>query len=455
MKTRRARTWMTVWVVAVTVSAAAVESRAEEPVKVAPRAIHEITAGDTVYGTIRNRNEPHGIAVFLPRGAKFRATRKPTRGSFLSRLTGWVVPPGSYGPGGWRYVTAATVFAPGYTYIRTRMPGLNPVSIVAKAKQSGVHHLVHWGIQSAGSYRLRTRVTPARKVVVRGRPSEVDSPRDVFFGAYPGYDVSVKLTWRGGTAAIAEFTAPSGQEMTSAVPPKTRGKSIRLRGFTTTEAGDHRIALDLDENVKSWKVQVQLRGRPPEGSTIDARLTGGGSLGGWNDPSLLEFDEHCGIMRAVLRDTDGAPNALCFELQESGAFEVGLDTHRGARESETLDLPDDPSGWARTVVLPRHGEILVHTLTLDAAGRPFAFVAEIDSPLVGSGRVVVSDIVYESQEAAAPRTSWTEVRTFSATGESHSLTFRETRVTGGITLSWVRYNDPAGGVHDIPLLWRH
>lgn len=282
--------------------------------------------------------------------------------------------------------------------------------------------LAQAGNLSIGAYRLRVTLKPSKKFVMVGTADQANPPTSLLFGAYPGYEATVQIRWKGtGPVTLTSFTGPDGEVLTSQAAPKAKGRSFTQSGYVITALGDHGAAVDVPAGTTTWSVTVRLKGQLAKGGTQDVRVVG------TPQPDTIRFGRVAGAPAVAIVGERGGPNELALTATrlnfQSGArgvptgFAFDPTEHGSAAGfSSQLELGDLPtsyqiragSGLLADVVAVQYDQ------NLD--------VASYEVPLVrtprGSGSARLFGFTYD---AAGDTTGWIEERTYHATGNTHTL----------------------------------
>ncbi len=304
-----------------------------------------------------------------------------------------------------------------------------------------------------GAYRAKVSAIPSRRFTLRVKPNDTERPTEVDFAAFPGFEASVQVRWRGPEAVtLLSVTDPDGVELTASKPLRSGRAFLKQAGLTTTALGEYRVALDVPTTTVRWNVVVRLRGRLPRGTQRDVRVEGVprqptvrlgvlvttpavaivGERGGANDMALssARFDDGEG-------GVFGIPAAFGFDAAAHGRFPAVA----------TRDGPGDPPTAYR--LAGRNGLLAqIENVVYDAQG---VDILSYDAPLVrgprGAGSARLEAFTYDDDGNAV---GWTETRTFDGSGRVHVLVVsRVERFSNGALKAYrVRHIDPDGRERD-------
>lgn len=374
-----------------------------------------IVSGDTVLADVLVPGEIDEYVFLAPRGA-------------VAEIAFGKVPPGN-----WK--TALGLFD--FDYRSLTLSGTTPTvaSTPVPIATSGQMRLLFSSAgTSVGGYRFKFKLTPQRSFAATGTGTAAAAPLVV--GAAAGSELTVTLRWRGASpVTLTSLVGPSGP-LTSSKPPVVKGPSSIQAGFVTTAFGDQTASIDVPVGTKSWSLKVAVKPPAPVHGTVrDLRA------GGPEERPAVELRNTADTVVVVVRDEQGGPNDVVIQ---PGATVPGirlLDLRATGCGGAAIDGGDTPGSYRYVCANGFRAEL---RNVVRAGGRIVGFDAvELVSPL-GTGSSVLSDCVFD---AGGLPVSWTEVRTFDASGSVHRIEVSDVvRNAGGTVLAYSVVHTPRGGV---------
>lgn len=349
----------------------------------------DVESGDTILGDIRVPGAVDEYDFLAPRDA-----------TIVLDLRG--AP-----PAGWR--PAATLAADGIDLL-VPFQGIGPTTVRSGAlSTTGTWRLlVSSAGDTTGGYKLRLVVDPGRSFQASGAGDAQPGP--LAFGAVPGTSLTATLRWKGVTpVTFGEVTGPGGAPL-AAGTPKTKGRTTVVSGISTTAFGDHALSYAVPAGTKTWSVRVKAKPpRAPKGSVRDFRTEE------TPEPPAIDILNVGQLPYVTIRGERGGPNDILFLGGESPTAFVG-DARRGNCILGAADPGEIPSSYRFACTAGFLADIAD---VVREAGRVRSFSAVVRTPS-GSGTVEFAEIEYD---AAGRPASWTESRTFDASGHVHQLAF--------------------------------
>lgn len=330
---------------------------------------------------------------------------------------------GTASPGSCRPITG--ILDGDYVPVPVSATSARSVSLGVPAQRSAELRVLVTGQNgSVGGYRVTTLLRPGRRFAQKGKArksdADTEAQRTLVFGAYPGYTFRVSASSKGGTpATVAAVTGPSGEEIAPVAAKRRPGKAAALE-YTVTEFGDHRVALDVPADVRSWRVSVTLSGRLPQGSDHDLRE---------DDvrPAPIKLIPSASVPLVQAAGEHGGPNSFGMTAQGGRPVAVFADSRTGACVRATAEQTSTPSTYELRCANGYLAEI--EDAAADEDGLLRGFTAPLLRDPIGSGSAVLENITYD---ALGWPTGWTETRRYSASGTTHTLTFSELEHYTGI-----------------------
>ena len=288
--------------------------------------------------------------------------------------------------------------------------------------------------KSVGLYVLKPKVKVQKKWEIAGRRSDLAPPGEIVFGALPGYDVSVKITWKGPDAVtIGSFTAPDGSDVTSASPSKQKASSSKQKGFRTTQFGDHRIVLDIPFSASQWTLSMVQTAKTPARAL---NLRPAHALA-----PQLDLQVGAGPIPAVIiEDEKGAGNEVLLTGNNTVPRVIGF----LGGEPEGCELAALEGGSTPRFYAAFCGETHNALITIDERDEDRRILSYTVDPLEapgGDGRTEFTEFVYDTSNRLQ---GWTELRRFDESGNTHRLVVSNIVSTGG-TYTYTVHHTPPGG----------
>jgi hypothetical protein len=352
-------------------------------------------SGDTVLGTIVKPGGFGELVLSAPRGARF--------GVLL----------GKAGPGSCKPVGG---FLDG-NYVPVPAAGRSPSNFTtAPVTESGVYRLIVTGSNgTVGHFRVKATVKPQKTFALKGKaPKEAgDLPpsRSLVFGAIAGATFTVQVKWKGATPVTLDVvTDPDGVPLTSDLPAKHRKRATTLPGYTAARMGDYRVRVSVPDGTKSYTVTVKLAGKLPPSVDRDNRV---------QSPTAdsVELVPAGSLPLVKIVGERGGPNDFGLAAVGTQPSAVFADRRAGQCLRATTEATAEPSTYELRCTNGYSAEV-ENAVVVDGT-LPGFDVPRIRSPL-GTGSATLSELVFD---AAGLPVSWTEVRTYHATGTTHSLRF--------------------------------
>jgi len=365
---------------------------------------NDVRSGDVVAGDVL---EPYTYDEFVIQAA---------RGSYLS-VTASGLPPRPLNP-------FLGLYADDYAPVA--LVGTSYASVgSAYGLSSGRYRVLVGGLgASVGAYRMKATLKPGTKFTFAGGAGAATPT--LLFGAYPGFDATISVAWKGKTAVtLTSVAGPDGGALTSASAPRTTRSAFTQRGFRTTATGDHVATLAVPADALRWSATIQVAGRLPAGATSDFRTAGTPDRptiafpSGGQFPIVEVVGEIGGPNDCVLTSAGDAPDA--------GFIDGGAGSGGCARFPTNAAQP--PTSYVIGCYDGFYADISDVERYVDGPwqGLVKSYVAHSVRSPQGVGSATLSDFTYD---AANRPTGWTELRRFDATGREHRLTFSRAEYFG-------------------------
>jgi hypothetical protein len=374
----------------------------------------EIQNKDIVLGAITEWDTTHEYLIDVPRGALLSLSLPKQKDSRLQ---------GSMG-----------IFNASYRAEHLIQIGKRKIQRSAPSQASARYRAIVQGVNgSTGLYVLKPKVKVQKKWKIIGKRSDLSPPGRITFGALPGYDVSVKIAWKGPDAVtIGSFTAPDGSEVTSPIPGKQKRSTLRQKGFVTEQFGDHTIVLDIPFSASQWTLAVvqkaktpkrSLNLRPGQGQAPELEL----SIAPGPLPAIVIDDEKGGGNQVLLTGNNTLPRVIGFLGGEPEDCEL-----------VALETGSTPRFYGAFC-----GETHSALLTVgerDENRRILSYTADPVEAPDGDGTVEFTEFVYDSNRLVG----WTETRRFDDSGNTHTLAVSGISNSGGAFTYTVHHTRPDG-----------
>jgi hypothetical protein len=358
---------------------------------------HDLEPGDTAIGDISLVRTFDEYTMHIARGSSISMSLAKVSGAYKPQ-------PGLYTDDYYPIELVGTSAA--------RVMTLSPL---AESKQ--VRIIVGSAGGGVGAYRLKTSVKPAKLFSMSA--TSAAPANTLAFAAYPGFDFTVTLKWKGTgpvTLKDAQIAGPPGAPaLTSVEDAVPRGASSTQKGFRTTAWGEHTITLDVPPGTLAWSASVKLSGQLPGGTVHDFRTQGP------PQPPQVLFPSPGQFPIATVAGELGGPNN-CL-LSASGANPDGafLD---GGNACQRAPIGPGPA-FGRYVLACVDGYVVtIESVQRYPDGGPFGgLVASYEAPIIRSPQGTGWAKLWSLEYADGRPTGWIEDRHFDASGRGHRLVF--------------------------------
>jgi hypothetical protein len=311
-------------------------------------------------------------------------------------------------------------------YAAMALVGSGPASLSAAEQLStGRYRVIVGGLNgSVGAYRVKATLKPQLTFTWNGGAGAA-TPQ-LPFGAYPGFDAAVTVTWKGKSpVTLTSVTGPDGAELTASAAPRATRTTLTQRGFHASATGDYLLTLAVPADAVRWTATVQLSGRFPAGATYDYRTTAAPERPTISFPSGGRFP-----IAAVVGEL-GGPNDCV--LSSSGSAPDAAFIDGGAGAGGCARSATDAGQPATSYLLGCNDGFAAYTSAVERytdgpwIGYVKSFAALTVRSPQGSGSSTLSDFTYD---ASGRPTGWSELRHFDASGRDHLLTFSRAEYFG-------------------------
>jgi hypothetical protein len=289
---------------------------------------------------------------------------------------------------------------------------------------SGTYKMLLGAGDTTGGYRVRLTIAPGRIFTASGVGNT--TPGRLQFGAAADSELTLALKWRGPSpVTLATFEGPAGP-VTSSQPVVTRAKSSTQGGFIASALGDYVATFDVPAGTQSWSATARVKPpSPARGVVHDVRTEG---VPAARTVSVLNASD---AVVATIVGERGGPNDLL--LRPTGFHVNGLvaDPRNGGCGALGLEPAGAPLAYRFRCLAGWYAEI---GDVVREGGLVTSFAAPVVRSPNGSGSTRFDAITYDAQ---ARPVSWTETRSFDASGNVHILQVADvTRRSDGVVVSY-------------------